>query len=50
MAKSIVHRDKDGIKLKYPERTCSQCKKYPCFDKMDILNFDFAKYGCSDFT
>lgn len=31
---------------KYPERTCTQCVNYPCFDGMETLDSDFAKYGC----
>ena len=41
-----IIRDKYGIKLKYPNRTCKKCKKYPCFMGIDKLSSDFAKYGC----
>lgn len=39
-------RDKFGIKLKYPDRTCKECSKYPCFVGMTKCLSDFAKYGC----
>jgi hypothetical protein len=39
-------KDKDGIKLKFPERSCSLCKKYPCFVGIKKCVCDFAKYGC----
>lgn len=39
-------RDNYGVKLKYPDRTCKQCRKYPCFEGIEICSSDFAKYGC----
>ena len=42
-------KDKDGVKIKYPERSCSQCIRYPCMENMDELKCDIAKYGCRDF-
>jgi hypothetical protein len=35
-----------GIKLKFPDRTCKACKKYPCFIGIENTRSDFAKYGC----
>lgn len=42
-------KDKNNIIYKYPERSCSQCKKQPCFKGFDFINIDFAKYGCENF-
>lgn len=42
-------KDKNNIIYKYPERTCLQCKKHPCFKGFDFVNIDFAKYGCENF-
>ena len=40
-------KDKDGIKYKHPERSCSECSKNPCFTGFSVLkHVDFAKYGC----
>ena len=39
-------KDKDGIKLKYPERSCSQCIRFPCMQNMEELKCNMAKYGC----
>lgn len=41
-----VVKDKFGVKLKYPERSCKNCKKYPCFSGITNCKSDFAKYGC----
>lgn len=41
-----VVKDKFGIKLKYPERSCKECGKYPCFDGIENTISDFASYGC----
>lgn len=35
---------------KYPNRSCSMCKKYKCFLGQENTNSDFAKYGCIQFT
>ncbi len=40
-------KDKFGVKLKYPDRTCKDCAKYPCFIGIDKCRSDMAKYGCS---
>jgi hypothetical protein len=42
-------KDSSGFRYKYPNRSCSNCLKYPCFLRMDNLHFDFAKYGCSEY-
>lgn len=40
-------KDKFGVKLKYPERTCKTCRRYPCFAGINKCVSDFAKYGCT---
>lgn len=50
MAKKVkLDKDENGVKYKFPERTCKGCTKYPCFQNMEICKCDFAKYGCSEF-
>lgn len=39
-------KDEFGVKLKFPARKCSFCKKYPCFKGMDKCVSNFAAYGC----
>lgn len=39
-------KDKFGIKLKYPERDCKNCLRYPCFAGIDRTVSNFAAYGC----
>lgn len=39
-------KDKDGIVYKFPDRSCTHCKKYPCMQNFASLVCDFAKYGC----
>lgn len=39
-------RDKYMLRYKYPNRTCKQCKKYPCFPEIDTCSSNFAAYGC----
>lgn len=41
-----MKKDEFGVKLKYPNRSCKLCKKYPCFENMSVCSCDFAKYGC----
>ena len=41
-----IVKDKFGVKLKYPQRSCKNCKKYPCFNGIINCKSDFAKYGC----
>lgn len=45
-----VAKDKFGVKLKYPERSCKNCKKYPCFSGITNCKSDFAKYGCNYYS
>lgn len=40
------NKDRDGVKYKYPERTCKDCSRYPCFGGIERSVCDFAKYGC----
>lgn len=42
-------RDSEGIILKYPERDCKKCLNHPCFEGMDNLSCNFAKYGCQQY-
>lgn len=39
-------KDQIGVKLKFPNRKCKSCKKYPCFKGMEKCISDFAAYGC----
>lgn len=41
-----VEKDKYGTKLKYPERKCESCLKYPCFPEIRKCSSNFAAYGC----
>ena len=41
-----IIKDKYGVKLKYPNRQCKDCKKYPCFYGIDKCLSNFAAYGC----
>lgn len=34
---------------KFPERSCQECKKYPCFTGQENAKADFAKYGCINY-
>ena len=44
-----VKKDKYGVKLKYPDKTCKNCRRYTCFQGMEKCVSDFAQYGCSYF-
>lgn len=50
MRKILNDRDKDGVIYKYPNRTCKECKKYPCFRGIENSVCDFAKYGCIEYV
>ena len=51
MAKKLkFDRDKNGIKYKFPERSCLECSKYPYFTGIDKCVCDFAKYGCTQYV
>lgn len=39
--------DQYGVKIKFPDRTCKNCKKYPCFAGIHKCVSNFAAYGCS---
>lgn len=41
-----IVRDRFGVKIKYPERSCKQCINYPCFTGIENCKCDFARYGC----
>lgn len=36
-------------KTKFPNRSCTECKKYPCMKNFEIFRSDFAKYGCKNY-
>lgn len=38
--------DEYGVRLKYPNRNCKDCKKYPCFEGIDKCRSNFASCGC----
>lgn len=42
-----IDKDKFGVKLKFPNRKCKQCQKYPCFPEIDKCLSNFAAYGCT---
>ncbi len=42
-------KDEEGIIYKFPERSCKNCFKYPCFKGIEICSCDRAKYGCRDY-
>ena len=44
-----IIKDEFGIQLKYPDRDCKECRKYPCMQNFSIFKCNFAKYGCKDF-
>lgn len=45
MDKSIL-KDPSGIPYKFPNRDCEECARYPCFEGIQNLSCNFAKYGC----
>lgn len=45
-----VQKDKFGVRLKFPERSCKSCRKYPCFEGIKKCSSDFAKYGCTYYS
>ena len=44
-----VIKDEYGVKYKFPDRDCKECKKYPCFKEFYLARSNFAKYGCKDY-
>lgn len=39
-------KDEYGTILKYPDRSCKDCKRYPCFPEINKCRSNFAAYGC----
>ena len=39
--------DKFGVKLKFPNRECKSCRRYPCFRGIEKCSSNFAAYGCT---
>jgi len=50
MSKSTLPKDSQGIIYKFPNRTCKDCVRYPCFEGIENMSCDFAKYGCRKYT
>lgn len=44
-----INKDSEGVKYKYIDRSCQQCKRFPCFEGIEICKSDFAKYGCKQY-
>jgi hypothetical protein len=44
-----IDKDSEGVKYKYLDRSCKQCKRFPCFEGIEICKSDFAKYGCRQY-
>lgn len=42
-------KDAGGKIYKFPNRTCKECKKYPCFKGIEKMSCDYAKYGCREY-
>lgn len=42
-------KDRWGAILKFPERSCKECSKFPCLADLSKCKCDFAKYGCLDY-
>lgn len=42
-------KDPWGIKYKYPNRNCKECRLYPCFEGIDKCVSNFAAYGCVEY-
>lgn len=42
-------KDAGGKIYKFPNRTCKECKKYPCFKGIEKMSCDYAKYGCKEY-
>lgn len=41
-----VVKDQWNVKLKYPDRSCKECAKYPCFEGIENTVSNFSQYGC----
>ena len=48
--KDSILKDPYGIVYKHPERTCKDCVRYPCFEGIENMTCDFAKYGCRKYV
>lgn len=44
--KVYPNRDSEGILYKFPDRTCKECRIYPCHRGIEKAQCDMAKYGC----
>ena len=42
-----ITKDEYGVKIKYPNRKCEDCSRYPCFSGIEKCVSNFAKYGCT---
>lgn len=43
-------KDKYGVNLKFPQRSCEECMRYPCiYKQQEVCRCDFAKYGCVNY-
>lgn len=42
-------RDDFNVILKFPDRTCKKCIRYPCFIGIENCCCDFSRYGCTQF-
>lgn len=49
MNEKKVEKDPNGVKYKFPERTCKDCWIYPCFQGIENCVCDMAKYGCRSY-
>lgn len=47
MSSIKIDKDKFGVKLKFPDRDCKQCQRYPCFPEINKCISNFAAYGCT---
>lgn len=50
MRREKVAKDQWGTKIKYPERSCKECGRYPCFFGIENGKSDYAKYGCTIYS
>lgn len=44
-----IIKDEFGIQLKYPDRKCTECRKYPCMQGFEVFKCNMAAYGCRDY-
>lgn len=43
---NLIEKDKFGVRLKFPDRKCKSCARYPCFKGIEKCFSNFASYGC----